>query len=194
MGQFMNIGCFIYGFDENNFAPSIVSAQETFGGPPIYAATTNVKNWEILSAACKPCCGNSLGYEETTPVYSLQSLDNITALKFNNESDLFGFINTLTIKFDILLIIKAGVIFGDAIKILIEEFDDINIGCVYSDGSKKYRSLSPIHNFRYDMECIAIRSALISNKVSNLKDIIGNVYSNSIVKHIPEKLYESIYS
>jgi hypothetical protein len=190
----MKIGCFIYGFDENNFAPSVVSCQETFKECEVYAATTNDTNWKILSAACTPCCGNSSGYEENTSLYSLRSLNNITAMKFQNQSDLFSFINTAAQKFDLLFIMRSGVIFGDSIASLIDEFKDSNIGCVYSDGSKRYRSISPIHSFAYDMECVVIRSSLVPNNASNLKDILSYIYSKSIVKHIPEKLYESIYS
>lgn len=189
----MKVAFFIYGFDENNFGPSIVSAQECIKDSQIYAATTDAKNWELLSMVCTPCCGNNSAHQEETGVYSLKSLNNITALKFSDKSDLFGFINNIKDNFDLLIVMKCGSIFGPDFADIVTEFSDRNIGCVYPNGSDIYRSISPIHNFDYNIDCIAVRPALLPNQISDLKDIIVAAYQKSIVKHIPEKLYESLY-
>lgn len=189
----MKIAFFIYGFDSKNFAPSIVSAQECIPDSSVYAATTDPKNWEILSSICTPCCGNPVTRQEETAKYTLKSLNNITALKFSNKSDLFGFISEIKDDSDIIVIMRSGSIFGADFSKVVSEFHDSNIGCVYPNGSDVYRSISPIQNFDYDVDCIAARSKLIPSQISALKDIIVSAYQKSIVKHIPERLYESLY-
>lgn len=189
----MKIAFFIYGFDGNNFAPSIVSAQECIPDSSVYAATTDPKNWEILSSICTPCCGNPVTRQKETAKYTLKSLNNITALKFSNKSDLFGFISEIKDDSDIIVIMRSGSIFGADFSKVVSEFHDGNIGCVYPNGSDVYRSISPIHNFDYDVDCIAARSKLMPSQISALKDIIVSAYQKSIVKHIPERLYESLY-
>ena len=160
--------------------------------------------WETAKSLFKSCCGNNSFSEEDINSTKILKKENdginLIAIKVNKlfEHDIKNFaIDYLYDTTDIFLTLTAGLEYtGSYIEDSIKAFgDDVNIGGVYSDyiENGKYKYLSSLHmmiDHMIPIKEIAFKKSIVERnpfKSDNLT-LINEIYSKSIIKHIPKAL------
>lgn len=189
--------------EKTNLAKIIVSLEENSVKPDNYIilvnSNTSDANRNISQSLSGSCCGQTTVLREDQG-YAIFTKDNFIIIEKNTASntDLMNYAKSILPEdIEIVFTATSGSIYSkDYIEKVMEKFNDSSIGLVYSDyitdGHPVHlQYIQPMLSSQINIKEFAVRKSLLLQNLfkSNSFDFVMDLFSVSIIRHIPEELY-----